>query len=66
MKNLKTKFKAFTLKLEVCAHILFNSKNERILQYLDNRLNLNDKECYYKSDEYLLHTLQKKDKEFKC
>lgn len=51
-------------KLSICAHILFYSKHERFLPYLINRA-LTDIDSSYKSDEYLLHTLQKKDEELK-
>lgn len=57
--------KRLILKLNICAHILFHSKHERILQYLDNRLNLRDEDYFYKSDEYLLHTLRKIDEGLK-
>ena len=59
------KFDYFLRKLDICVHILFNSKNERILQYLDNRLDLRNEDHFYESDEYLLHTLRKKDEEYK-
>lgn len=65
MKKLIRNYNAFMLRLDICAHILFHTKHERVLQYLDNRLDLRNEDHFYKSDEYLLHTLQKKDQEYK-
>lgn len=58
------KLKKFFKKLDICVHILLNSGDERFLQYLSNRIP-RDIDAFYMEDEYLLHTLEKKDEELK-
>lgn len=53
-------------KLGLMNHILFKSNNERFMQYLSNRIDLKNKDPFYWTDEYVLHHLNKKDKEFAC
>jgi len=64
MKNLILKYNRFMLRLDICAHMLFYSKDERLLQYLTNRIP-REVDPFYWEDEYLLHHLQKKDEELK-